>query len=66
MKIYIHSNHKESSLAIKKKLMALIEESSLKLATKGFDLIVVIGGDGTMLSAIRKFKSKMKTGKQRE
>lgn len=60
MKIYIHSNHKESSLAIKKKLIKLIEKSPLELADKAFDLIVVIGGDGTMLSAIRKFKSKMK------
>src|SRR6056297_378500 len=60
MKIFIHCNHKDSSQEVKERLIELIKDSPLQIVQKDFDLIVVIGGDGTMLSAIRKYKSKMK------
>lgn len=56
MKIFIHNNNKENSLLVKKKLETLINKSDFSIVKKNPDLIVVVGGDGTMLSAIRKFK----------
>ncbi|MGM0379959.1 MAG: NAD(+)/NADH kinase [Bacillota bacterium] len=56
MRIYIHSNDKINSVKIKEKLISMIKSSSLELVNTEPDVIVVIGGDGTMLSAIKKFK----------
>ncbi len=58
MRIFIHSNNKSESIKVKKELIRLIKKSKLEIVADNPELIVVIGGDGTMLSAIRKFRYK--------
>jgi len=53
----IHHNYKKESLAVKGKLIRALEEKGFEVVKENGDLVVVIGGDGTMLSAIRLFRS---------
>lgn len=52
-RILIHHNYKKESIATKKTLIRLLKENGFELVDNKPDLIIVIGGDGTMLSAIR-------------
>lgn len=54
--VLVHHNTKPISMEVKHKLVALLEEKGKKIVTTNPDVIIVIGGDGTMLSAIRKYK----------
>lgn len=55
-KILIHANYRKHSVHVKKRLESLIKSRGKTVVTKDPDVIFVIGGDGTMLSAIRKYK----------
>lgn len=55
-RILIHNNDKKCTLEIKKKLIEILESSKYKIVKESPELIIVIGGDGTMLSAIKRFK----------
>ncbi len=57
-RILIHHNRKKDTMRVKKKLMQLLQDKGYILSRQNPDLIIVIGGDGTMLSAIRKFRLK--------
>ncbi len=57
-KILIHHNYKKESLIAKKNLIDLMEKSDYEVVDENPDLIVVIGGDGTMLSAVRDHRLK--------
>jgi len=56
-KIMIHHNYKKESLAVKGKLIRALEANGLEVVKENGELVIVIGGDGTMLSAIRLFRS---------
>lgn len=58
MKIFIHNNEKSQSLKVKKELIRVLKNSEIKIVEDSPEIIVVIGGDGTMLSAIKKFRYK--------
>ena len=55
-RILIHSNSKTTSVQVKTELIALLEKNGKKIVRENPDVIVVIGGDGTMLSGIRRYK----------
>lgn len=57
-RILIHHNYKKESLLTKKRLIDLINKSDYMVVDENPDLIVVIGGDGTMLSAVRDHRLK--------
>lgn len=52
-RIYIFHNKVKKSIAVKNQVMNLLRSEGFILTKENPDLIVVIGGDGTMLSAIR-------------
>ncbi|NLY37319.1 MAG: NAD(+)/NADH kinase [Tissierellia bacterium] len=52
-RIYIFHNKVKKSLAVKNQVMSLLRKEGYILTKENPDIIVVIGGDGTMLSAIR-------------
>jgi len=58
-KILIHHNYKKESLQAKKNLIKLLKEDDFEIVDSKPDLIIVIGGDGTMLSAVRDHRLKM-------
>lgn len=58
VKIMLFHNNKKSSLKSKDELEKLLLLNGYELVERSPDLIIVIGGDGTMLSAIRKFKNR--------
>jgi len=55
-RILIHHNNKPFSIEVKKRLIALLLDDKKEIVKEQPDVIVVIGGDGTMLSAIRKHR----------
>lgn len=55
-RIMIHHNSKAESIEVKEKVKALLEENGREIVLENPDVIIVIGGDGTMLSAIRKYR----------
>lgn len=56
-RILIHSNRKKESLEVKQKLWTLLKKNGFILTKDRPQIILSIGGDGTMLSAIRKYRS---------
>ncbi len=52
--ILIHHNYKRETIKIKDRLIRLLNEEDINIVSKNPDLVVSIGGDGTMLNAIRK------------
>lgn len=57
-KLLIHSNDKTSSHNLKKNILAILPDFNFEIDEENPDYIVVLGGDGTMLSAIRKHSNK--------
>lgn len=57
-RILIHHNYKKDSMAVKKKLLELMAKRGFQSVDENPDVIVAIGGDGTMLSAVRDHRSK--------
>ena len=55
-RVLIHSNSKPISIQVKNQLVPLLERSGKMIVRENPDVIIVIGGDGTMLSAIRRYK----------
>lgn len=55
-KILIHNNSTLTSLDVKKKLIRMLSKHGKQIVKHHPDVIVVLGGDGTMLSAIRKYR----------
>jgi NAD+ kinase len=54
-RIYIHHNNNRVSLRIKEKIITLLKDNGFFPVKTNPDLIIVVGGDGTMLSAIRSY-----------
>ncbi len=54
-RIQIHYNYNEQTLSVKRQVVELLKENGFEITSDDPELIVVIGGDGTMLSAIRKY-----------
>lgn len=57
-KIYIHSNNAKDSIKTKSELIDKLNENGFEIIKEKPDVIIVIGGDGTMLSAIKRNASK--------
>ncbi len=57
-RLLIHHNYKRESMAVKAKLLALMAERGFLAVDEDPDVIVAIGGDGTMLSAVRDHRCK--------
>lgn len=57
-RLLIHHNYKKDSMSVKAKLMTLMAERGFVSVDEDPDVIVAIGGDGTMLSAVRDHRSK--------
>lgn len=55
--ITLYSNTKKTSLEVKDKLFRMLTAAGYKVVSENADLIIVIGGDGTMLSAIRRYRA---------
>lgn len=55
-KILVHHNDKPESIRVKEKLIELLKNNACSVVTENPDIIAVIGGDGTMLSAITKYR----------
>jgi NAD+ kinase len=55
-RVLLHHNFKKESIEVKGKLMRKLIEANIDIVEENPDLVVVIGGDGTMLSAIRKMR----------
>lgn len=56
--IMLFYNNKKTSIRVKDEIETLLKSHGYEISDRNADLIIVIGGDGTMLSAIRKFKNK--------
>lgn len=54
-RIFVYSNKTKNSRHIKKEVITILEEAGFVVSKHAPDLIIVIGGDGTMLSSIRQF-----------
>lgn len=52
-RIYVYTNRIKRSLQVKAQVMGLLRQAGFILTKSRPDVILVIGGDGTMLSAIR-------------
>lgn len=57
-RILIHHNYKRDSMAVKAQLIEQMAEKGFENVDETPDLVVAIGGDGTMLSAIRDHRNK--------
>jgi NAD+ kinase len=57
-RILLYANNKKASVEAKENLNQLLVEHGYEVVTDKPDLIVVFGGDGTMLSAIRKYRTR--------
>ncbi len=57
-RVMIHHNYKPESLKAKKNLIRLLKLNHYHLVDQRPELIIVIGGDGTMLSAVRSHRQK--------
>ena len=57
-RIFIFHNRVKKSIIVKNQVMALLRREGFILTKVNPDLILVIGGDGTMLSAIRTMEEK--------
>ncbi len=57
-RIFIHNNNNRASLEVKEKLIGLLKENGFFPTKYQPDVVIVIGGDGTMLSAIRNHSTK--------
>lgn len=55
MKIAIHTNDKEQSLIVAKTLEQLLIEEAIVIDNEQPDIVVSIGGDGTLLSAFHRY-----------
>ncbi|MDN5352236.1 MAG: kinase [Clostridiales bacterium] len=55
-RVLIHANRKTDSLKVKTELTRLLKSHGKVIDRESPEVIIVIGGDGTMLSAIRKYK----------
>ncbi len=53
-KVLIHHNFKRETLRVKDQLVDMLKSEQIEIVTTHPDLVVSIGGDGTMLNAIRK------------
>lgn len=56
--ITLYSNTKKSSLEVKDRLYRMLTAAGYKIVSDDADMIIVIGGDGTMLSAIRRYRTR--------
>lgn len=56
-RVLIHYNNKKESIEVKRKLERILGEKKITITEMQPDLVVVIGGDGTMLSAIRQYRA---------
>lgn len=52
-RVLVHHNFKKESIKVKGKLIRKLVEGGFDIVEENPDLVIVIGGDGTMLSAIR-------------
>lgn len=55
-RVLVHHNFKKESIKVKGKLLRSLSEANFEVVDENPDLVIVIGGDGTMLSAIRKMR----------
>lgn len=55
-RILIHTNLNPKSKAVKYELEKLLHKHQIQVVSSAPDAVVVIGGDGTMLTGIRKYK----------
>ncbi len=54
-RVFLHYNYNEETISVKRKITEILESNGVEITKQNPSLIVVIGGDGTMLSAIRKY-----------
>lgn len=55
-KVLIHTNNHHMSLGMRIALKNELRKRKIQVSTQNPDLIIVVGGDGTMLSAIKKYR----------
>lgn len=59
MKVALIPNHEEKSQITKKKLLRLLAEAEVEIDEKNPELVITIGGDGTLLSAFHRFSHRL-------
>lgn len=60
MKIAIFNNHAEHSVIIAKKLILAMKKNNVDIDDRNPDIVVSVGGDGTLLGAFQSMLIKQK------
>ncbi len=55
-KVLVYTNNSRKSLKVKESLLKELEKHNKEVVTQKPEAVIVIGGDGTMLSAIRRYR----------
>lgn len=55
MKVAIQNNNKESSVKVAKELKRLLKKEEIMIDESSPDILITVGGDGTLLSAFHRF-----------
>lgn len=63
MKVAIHTNDKSLSLNVSKRIIELCHSYHIDIVDNQPDVVISIGGDGTLLSAFHRFKQQLSTVK---
>lgn len=56
MKVAIYNNQEQKTLNVKKKLLDLLKPTKIEIDQKNPDLVISIGGDGTLLGAFHAYQ----------
>lgn len=55
MKVAIHNNHKKISIKVAQELKERLEKENIEINSHSPDILITVGGDGTLLSAFHRF-----------
>ena len=63
MKVAIYTNTRENSLAVKNILIKKLKQEQFELNDQNPDIVLTIGGDGTVLHAVHHYLDQIETVK---
>ncbi|AEV95062.1 NAD kinase [Pediococcus claussenii] len=55
MKVALYHSDRDTSVMVSEKLVELLRESKIEIDDKNPDVVITIGGDGTLLSAVQEY-----------